>query len=117
MKEEKIPKEDLIQKFESGFLPYESERMKEELRAKVHRLLKFMDKMDICEYDKSIGEQFICSESKNRDVSAHSLTREIDPNVKNKVLEEAYANVGLSQPQIKTWEKDQKLKSYLKGLG
>lgn len=51
--------------------------MKEELRAKVHRLLKFMDKMDICNYDKSIGEQFICSESKNRDVSAHSLTREI----------------------------------------
>lgn len=57
-----------------------------------------------------------------RDLMGHTSiqTTEIyaraDPNVKNKVLVEAYANVGLSQPQIKSWEKDQKLKSYLKGL-
>ncbi|MCM0194071.1 tyrosine-type recombinase/integrase [Bacteroides fragilis] len=40
-----------------------------------------------------------------------------NPEVKAKVLEQAYADVGLSQPQIKSWEQSPKLKSYLKGLG
>lgn len=40
-----------------------------------------------------------------------------NPDVKAKVLEQAYADVGLSQPQMRSWEENPKLKSYLKGLG
>ncbi len=39
-----------------------------------------------------------------------------NPDVKAKVLEQAYADVGLSQPQMRSWEENPKLKSYLKGL-
>ena len=39
-----------------------------------------------------------------------------NPDIKAKVLEQAYADAGLSQPNIRSWENNPKLKSYLKGL-
>ncbi len=39
-----------------------------------------------------------------------------DSKAKQDALEMAYAEVGIKEPEIKTWEKDPKLKAYLKSL-
>ena len=39
-----------------------------------------------------------------------------DSDQKRKALENAYAEVGLTEPKVKSWEKNSKLKEYLKSL-
>lgn len=39
-----------------------------------------------------------------------------DSKAKQDALEKAYAEIGVEEPEIKTWEKDPKLKAYLKSL-
>lgn len=39
-----------------------------------------------------------------------------DSKLKREALEKAYVDIGISQPEIKSWEKDKSLREYLKGL-
>ena len=39
-----------------------------------------------------------------------------DSEQKRKALENAYAAVGITEPKVKSWEKNSKLKEYLKSL-
>lgn len=39
-----------------------------------------------------------------------------DSKYKREALEKAYLDVGVIEPEVKSWEKDEKLKAFLKGL-
>lgn len=42
--------------------------------------------------------------------------RETDSKAKREALEKAYEDIGIIEPEIKSWDKDSKLKAFLKSL-
>jgi len=40
-----------------------------------------------------------------------------DSKLKREALEKAYTDIGITEPEIKSWEKSPKLKEFLKSLG
>lgn len=77
MNNNKIPYEDLTQRFESGLLSYQvSDRIRRELMASLRRLLKFMVQENICNYDEPVGQKFIECETNVARVSIGLLARD-----------------------------------------
>lgn len=77
MKDYKIIREDLVQRFESGLLSYQvSERTRKDYMARIRHLVDFMLQKKLEVYDETVGEQFLYFEHHICQVPPYMLAKD-----------------------------------------